>query len=134
MQMTEQEIISGLQRASRLVKGKPLTTTQYTALAPKHGLPAFYTVCRPFDNNWAAACEAAGIKHNPSRGSYSTSYTAEDCLLAIKQCASDLGASPSYREYCEWWASSHKDLPSGQTVRLRLDGWTEAVERALSID
>lgn len=126
---SREDIIAELHRAvGILMTDNFLTTTAYRKIAPAHKLPALYTITRIF-GDWGAACEAAGIEHNPIRGRYAESLTEADCLEGIRVAARELGHTPSYDEYRKWQRG--RNLPSGPTIRVIVGPWTEAIVKAL---
>jgi hypothetical protein len=130
------EILAALREAAK-VCGEPLTIPAYREQAPKHGWPADLTVVRPY-GTWQAACEAAGVKANESEGPRRGAITLEDCIEALRDCASELGATPSYETYSKWAKKNHR--PSGPTVRVKVrqhqngsaprGAWSEALTLA----
>lgn len=117
------------------VCGEPLTLPAYHKVAPDYGWPAALTVTKEF-GTWQAACEYAGVKANPATGPRKGSYTAQDCLVALRVCRTDLiqkgeipeDGAPSYERYCKWARANQQ--PSGPTVRNKVGAWREAIKLA----
>jgi len=107
--------------------GEPLTIPGYRKIAPELGLPADLTIIRSF-GTWNAACASAGVKANPSQGKRSGSYIEQDCINSIRKCAEDLGKVPSYAAYNKW--AKANEAPSGQTIRVKMSGWSDALLRS----
>lgn len=119
-------IISVLRQAAK-VCGEPLTIPNYRSQAPAHKWPTDLTVIRAF-GTWEKACEAAGVKANPSQGPRKGAYTAEDCIIAVRLCSADIGSVPSYERYVKWARANRQ--PSGATVRVKVGPWREALKQA----
>lgn len=138
---TKEEAIVVLRKVAKFRMGEPLTQPNYQAAVAKHNRiakpeakwPTRPTIVKLF-GDFATACKAAGVEHNPSKGMRRDSYTAEDCKAAIRQCQADLGHIPRYEDYVNW-ARKNKGYPSGPTVRVRVQlPWREIVQEALRTD
>jgi hypothetical protein len=125
-----ESILEALRAAAELC-GEPLTIPAYRKVAPAHKFPADLTVVRAFDT-WEAACQAAGVKANPSEGPRKGSITAAQCLDAIRRCGYDLQKIPSYDAYCKWARAAGE--PSGPTVRVKIGPWREALLLAFHVE
>lgn len=126
------QIIEALREAAK-VCGEPLTIPAYRSEASKRGWPADLTVIRAFDVNgdsgtWEKACEAAGVKANPSEGPRKGSITAQECIGALRESREALGHVPSYEQYVKWARENKK--PSGPTVRVKVGPWRKALKQA----
>lgn len=130
---SQEFIIECLKKAAQLQAVRtvgdeePLTIPSYRMMAPTYGFPADLTVIRAF-GTWEAACNAAGVRANPSEGPRRGAITAETCIEALRLCAGDLDRIPSYELYCQW-ARKYR-MPSGPTVRVKIGPWREALLQA----
>lgn len=120
------QIVESL-RAAAKVCGEPLTIPAYRKEAPKQGWPADLTVIRAF-GTWEDACKASRVKANPSEGPRKGSYTADDCISAVRICAAELDHVPNYEQYVQWARANRQ--PSGATVRVKVGPWREALKLA----
>lgn len=81
--------------------------------------------------SWREAVEAAGLAANPSSPiAGQTLFEAGHCIDALRAAARTLGRPPTADEYEEFARTSNGALPSLATVRHRLGGWYQALERA----
>jgi hypothetical protein len=121
-----EKILSALREAAKIC-GEPLTIPAYRKEAPTRKWPADLTVIRAF-GTWEKACKEAGVKANPSEGPRRGSYTAEDCIKAVRLCAADIEEIPSYDKYVKWARANRR--PSGGTVRVKVGSWREVLKQA----
>lgn len=122
----EDYILTSLQRAAQLC-GEPLTIPAYRKVAPANDFPADLTVIRAF-GTWRDACERAGVRANPSEGPRAGAITVDQCLAALRECATDIKHVPSYSEYNKWAKDNKR--PSGPTVRVKIGPWRFALTLA----
>lgn len=132
------KIIAALREAAKTC-GEPLTIACYRKAAgptrneageivnPGPGWPADLTITRAF-GSWQAACEAAGVKYNPPKGPQKGATTADECIIAVRLCASEIGKVPSYAAYSKWARENRQ--PSGPTVRVKVGPWRQALKEA----
>jgi hypothetical protein len=132
---SDEELITFLQAASTALGGV-LSAHGYTAYARgrKTGdgrpWPTHQTHALRF-GSWRAAVTAAGLAANPSSPiAGQTIFEDGHCIDALRAAARALGRTPTADEYEEFARSSKGALPSQATVRHRLGGWYQALERA----
>lgn len=99
------------------------------AEAPRGSMPNSRTVLLRF-HKWNAAREAAGLPVAHPRADYRNRLTVQDVLLAVEDCAAEIGRPPRYHEYEAW--ARRTGAPSGSTVRHRLRFWRVAVNHLQS--
>lgn len=122
---TEETMLTHIRLAAE-VCGEPLTIPGYRRVAPEMGLVSDMTITHRLELPWHACCARAGVSANLSKGLRTDRTAPQDCYVAIRRCADELGHRPSYPDYNEW-ARKDSEAPGGSTVRLVCDGWTNAV-------
>jgi hypothetical protein len=124
---TDDALLDALRSAA--IRGR-LTVAMYEAAlanAPDGAMPSRSTILNRF-GTWARAHDAAGLlsrHHNTSHG-----ITREGCLLAVMDCAADLGRIPTLRDY-EKWARDGRG-PSGTLVRVRFGSWRAVMDECIA--
>lgn len=118
------KVLSDLRDAAQIL-GEPLLVHRYRAEAPKRGWVADFTAAKRY-GSWAAACQAAGVRCNRRLGRYSSRFGQRDCARALKACAKELGASPTFAGYSDW-ARDRPGHPKGETVRYHFASWNAAL-------
>lgn len=88
--------------------------------------PSSAAIVRKF-GSWARACGNAGLR---AVSVYRTDgIGAEGCMLAVIDCAAELGRPPSLNEYDRWARGGRG--PSAQTVRNVVGGWRRVTAECL---
>jgi hypothetical protein len=122
---TRERIVAAMQSVA--VDGR-LTVTIYDeaySRAPRGSLPSMSIITRSCFDKWTDAVAAAGLSCG-TRHAHRERLTRESCLLAVEDCAADVGHPPSYQEY-EAWARA-QGAPSGQIIRVRWGGWMTVID------
>jgi hypothetical protein len=124
--ITEEEMVAAVRRVAN--GADHLTKTEYEAVASDLGLPSIATIVHRM--GWNAAVQRAGLK--PSRGWYAVyPHTGPDeCAQAVRHVADALGGLPSYSDYTAYRKIEEPSLPSPTLIRIRCDGWTNALRLA----
>lgn len=123
---TDEEILDAIRSTARDgVASKTVYEEAYAAV-PRGSMPSFALVAMRFGLR-SHAVKAAGLTLSRRRGGpYANRLTREGALLAVEECAADLGQLPSYRQYQEW--AQANGAPCEATVRLRCGTWMAAIE------
>lgn len=122
---TDTEILDALRAAST---DGTLSKTWYELWRASHAGPTVRTVVQRF-GSWAAGVEAAGLStRGRQRGPYANRLSREGALLAVQECAAEIGHPPTCVEYRAW--ARRVGAPSLGTVRMRVGSWAEALRRA----
>lgn len=97
------------------------------ATEPRGSMPSLPTIINRY-GLWSAAAQAAGLRTTRKMSGlpYSNRMPAEGCLLAVEECAAELGRLPSYAEYEEW--AKLTGAPSGALIRIRCGRWMAVIE------
>lgn len=107
-----------------------LTIDEYRAAyaTRDHPMPSEQIAIHRF-GGWNNARRAAGlIVDNERPSKYAGSLTQQGAILAVQDCADELGRPPTYNEYMEW--ARRCGCPSGTSVRNLCGTWTYAIQAA----
>jgi hypothetical protein len=132
---SERDIIAAVSSVAEHL-GRVPRVKEYAVLARELGLPCLTTVANRM-GGWTNAVRAAGLtpvsippRARPRR------WTAEACWAAMHRVVDELGQIPTVGRY-DRHTADRPDLPSSETVRLRLGRWSAittqlAAERQLT--
>ena len=90
-------------------------------------IPSSVTIMWRF-GKWNTALEAAGLRVSQPKANYRGTLTQEGALLAVLDCADELGKVPTQDEYGEW--AQGKDVPSAVIIRVRWGTWFNVAQAA----
>jgi hypothetical protein len=132
---TERDIIAAVSAVAANL-GRVPRVKEYVALARELGLPCLTTVANRM-GGWTNAVRATGLRpvSIPPRAR-PRRWTAEACWAAMHRVVDELGQIPTVGRY-DRHTADRPDLPSSETVRLRLGRWSAittqlAAERQLT--
>lgn len=86
------------------------------ARAPRGSMPSMPLINVRF-GLWSNAVAAAGLTTRHAGGAYSTRLTTEGAMLAVEECAHELGSAPTVAQYEEW--ARRTGAPSATLIRIR---------------
>ncbi len=129
------EILALLREADQAVEGR-LTESAYRRyssgrrMSDGRSWPSSHTILARF-GSWRRAQQAAGLKvARPVPNRMKPRFSEEDCLVALRLAAEDLGSPPTATAYRALAKASDGALPSEMTVRSRLGFWQDALTKA----
>jgi len=119
---SEREIVAAVSSVAAHL-GRVPRVKEYAALAHELQLPCVTTVAKRM-GGWTNAVRAAGLtpvsiprRVRPRR------WTADACWAAMHRVVDELGQIPTVGRY-DRHTADRPDLPSSETVRLRLGRWS----------
>jgi hypothetical protein len=121
---SDEDIFNAIRSAS--INGVTTSTSYQSLYDAGANIPSRTLIVKRF-GFWGTAVELAGCRTSRNRkpGPYANRIPNEGLLLALDDCATDLGHPPTYHEF-NGWAALHA-VPSGQTVRNRFGTWLGAL-------
>lgn len=93
-------------------------------------MPSIPTIVNRF-GGWDKAVCLAGCRTRSGAIHRADRTPREGCVIAVADCAADLGHTPSYSEYDRW--ARERGAPSAQLVRIRCGSWFAAAEECDSL-
>jgi hypothetical protein len=129
------EILALLQEANQAVEGRLAESAyrRYSSgrrMSDGRSWPSPHTILARF-GSWRRAQQAAGIEvARPMPNRMKPKFSEEDCLVALRLAAEDLGSLPTATVYRAFAKASEGALPSEMTVRSRLGIWQDALTKA----